>query len=409
MNPSNASERIDALSHFSTTFVHDINNVLGAIRLCAEMQVMMKENPEKVAQYAQQIIQTVDESSSILYDLMVFAGKRAPAPEKLDLCECVNQVVAKNVDTSLWNLTHQDGALMINANPKLLTRAILNVMQNATAFHAENTPCSLSTQMVSTLPENMILEAEKSDFYAKLSIQNNGIEIPEDFQKQIFEPYITLNNTKSASKGLGLALVYGVVKTAKGGIEVISQNGETLFNFYFPLSTSHEEFFDIINPQGEIIGKAPRKQCHGDPSLLHRAVHVVVYHPETGDILLQKRNHLKDIQPGKWDTAVGGHLDLGENYATAATRELGEELGIKTPQPLEYLFDSQIRNDIESEDVKVFAIQHAGPFTFQKSEIDEVRFFDEKALAELRAHPDKMTHNLALELDKLQSIQRLKV
>ena len=100
---------------------------------------------------------------------------------------------------------------------------------------------------------------------------------------------------------------------------------------------SADELFDIIDDAtGEVIGTAPRKRCHGDPSLIHRSVHIVVFNT-AGQILLQKRNLHKDIQPGKWDTAVGGHLDSGETYLDAAKREFGEELGIPLPGELKEL------------------------------------------------------------------------
>ena len=140
-----------------------------------------------------------------------------------------------------------------------------------------------------------------------------------------------------------------------------------------------EELFDIYDAQGNHVGTAPRRQCHGDPSLIHRTAHVVVIHPETGSILLQKRNLNKDIQPGKWDTAVGGHLALGEDFETGARRELYEELGIENAE-LFHIFDSTIRNDIESEDVRVFGAFISGNFTFDPGEIDEIRFWNRREL-----------------------------
>ena len=141
-----------------------------------------------------------------------------------------------------------------------------------------------------------------------------------------------------------------------------------------------KELFDIYDEAGNRIGTAPRSECHGNPALLHRTAHVVVIHPETGDILLQKRKMTKDIQPGKWDTAVGGHLDSGEDYLAGARRELAEELGITGDVELEWLFVEKVRNDIESEDAGVFALRHAGPFRFQESEIDELRFWSKEEL-----------------------------
>ena len=161
------------------------------------------------------------------------------------------------------------------------------------------------------------------------------------------------------------------------------------------------EYFDIVDDDGNVIGCAPRHECHGNPDLVHRTVHVVVYHPD-GRILLQKRNMDKDIQPGKWDTAVGGHLDAGENFEMAVQRELAEELGVTENIELKYLFDSKIRNDIESENTRVYSIVHPGPFNFQKEEIECVKFWEicelRKAIAE---NPDIFTPNVIVELKRL--------
>ncbi len=86
------------------------------------------------------------------------------------------------------------------------------------------------------------------------------------------------------------------------------------------------EYFEIVNEQGEVIGKAPRSECHGNPALVHRAVHVLVFNKK-GELLLQLRSKDKDIQPGKWDTSVGGHLGVGESYQQAALREFARNWG----------------------------------------------------------------------------------
>ena len=135
-----------------------------------------------------------------------------------------------------------------------------------------------------------------------------------------------------------------------------------------------DEIFEIVDDNNNIIGRTARSQCHGNPELCHRTAHVIVLN-KSGDILLQKRAKDKDIQPGKWDTAVGGHLMMGETFEQAAIREMNEELGIPSVQPISLLFNMKIRNEIESENVAVFSTVYSGPFTIQKSEIDEVRFW----------------------------------
>ena len=105
---------------------------------------------------------------------------------------------------------------------------------------------------------------------------------------------------------------------------------------------NNEELFPVVDEQGNILGSATRGECHNGSKLLHPVVHLHVFNSQ-GQLYLQKRPVWKDIQPGKWDTAVGGHVDLGESVEQALRREVREELGITdfTPQAVtHYVFES---------------------------------------------------------------------
>lgn len=96
----------------------------------------------------------------------------------------------------------------------------------------------------------------------------------------------------------------------------------------YVMKDNSEEMFPIVDESGLIIGSATRGECHNGSKLLHPVVHLHVFNPD-GDLYLQRRPDWKDIQPGKWDTAVGGHVDLGENVDMALRREAAEELNLK--------------------------------------------------------------------------------
>lgn len=87
------------------------------------------------------------------------------------------------------------------------------------------------------------------------------------------------------------------------------------------------EMFPLVDEQGNVVGKATRAECHGGSMLLHPVVHLHVFNRQ-GELFLQKRPEWKDIQPGRWDTAVGGHVDLNETILQALFREASEEIGI---------------------------------------------------------------------------------
>jgi isopentenyl-diphosphate delta-isomerase type 1 len=134
-----------------------------------------------------------------------------------------------------------------------------------------------------------------------------------------------------------------------------------------------EEWFDLVDEQGRIIGKAPRSQVHGNPSLLHTTVHIHIFNKQ-GRMFLQKRSTSKDLFPGYWDTAVGGHVSSGENIKSALRREAEEELGIDASKA-QPLFRYIMRNKYESELVHTFKLVNNGPFKINKNEIDEGCFW----------------------------------
>jgi isopentenyldiphosphate isomerase len=134
-----------------------------------------------------------------------------------------------------------------------------------------------------------------------------------------------------------------------------------------------EELLEIVNYKGEVIGSAPRSELHGNPSLIHRVVHVLVFNKK-GDLLLQKRSLNKDVAPGRWDTSVGGHVGIGEDLSVSSKREMHEELGISACEP-EYLYSYIHTNSYETELVTTYFCVHEGDVFFNKEEIDEVRFW----------------------------------
>jgi len=134
-----------------------------------------------------------------------------------------------------------------------------------------------------------------------------------------------------------------------------------------------EEYLEVVDDEGRVTGLAPRSRCHRDPSLPHRAVHVLVFNGR-GELFLQKRSPQKDIQPGKWDTSVGGHLAPGESYEVAAIREMAEELGIRGVR-LEHLYDYTWRTDRETELIRTYRCTYDGPITPNPEEIAEGRFW----------------------------------
>jgi isopentenyldiphosphate isomerase len=133
------------------------------------------------------------------------------------------------------------------------------------------------------------------------------------------------------------------------------------------------EYFPIVTEEGEVTGKATRKECHSGSFLLHPVVHLHVFNSR-GEIYLQKRALNKDIQPDKWDTSVGGHVEYGEEVMDALKREVREELGIKVFQPA-FIIRYKFISKQEAELVNCFYTIYDGLITPDPIEISEGKFW----------------------------------
>ena len=142
---------------------------------------------------------------------------------------------------------------------------------------------------------------------------------------------------------------------------------------------NNKEIFPIVDEQGNVVGSATRGECHDGSKLLHPVVHLHLF-DSLGRIYLQQRPLWKDIQPGKWDAAVGGHVDFGETIEEALVREVREEVGLTDfePQFLQrYVFESEREKEL----VHVFRTTYDGEVV-PSDELDGGRFW---SIEEIRA------------------------
>ena len=154
------------------------------------------------------------------------------------------------------------------------------------------------------------------------------------------------------------------------------------------------EYLDIVDENGLPTGRTVSRSDAHRNGVRHRTAHVwIVRKGGTGyEILLQKRSMEKESFPGLYDTSSAGHIPAGEEPLPSALRELREELGIDAaPDTLRYAGTFRIRyekefygrpfRDNEVTSVYVYdAPVDTESLTLQKSEVDEVRWFDLEAV-----------------------------
>lgn len=168
----------------------------------------------------------------------------------------------------------------------------------------------------------------------------------------------------------------------------------------------NNELLPIVNEEGCVTGHATRQECHSGSMLLHPVVHLHILRSD-GCIFLQRRSLSKDIQPGKWDTAVGGHVDYGETVESALYREVAEELGLKNINP-QKLTSYKFQSAIEAELVNTFYIivdKNDTDFNpvYDPKEIDDVRFWHYREI-EQAIRKNILTQNFEMEYNLIKPI-----
>ena len=134
-----------------------------------------------------------------------------------------------------------------------------------------------------------------------------------------------------------------------------------------------QELFPIVDDHGHVLGTITRGEAHSGSRVLHPVVHLHLFNSK-GQLYLQRRPLWKDIQPGRWDTSCGGHMNYGETPEQALRREVSEELGVTrfTPVALaQYIFDSKREREL----VYVNRTTYDGPVCPNAEELDGGRFW----------------------------------
>lgn len=139
-----------------------------------------------------------------------------------------------------------------------------------------------------------------------------------------------------------------------------------------------EEILPIVDANGRLIRAERRSLCHsGNLELLHPVVHLHLFNSK-GELLLQKRSSNKRIQPGKWDTAVGGHVSYGETVLEALKRESAEEVGYEDVETAKLIAKYVFESAVERELVNSFIVHVSDfykPLISEPDQIEELRFW----------------------------------
>ncbi len=142
------------------------------------------------------------------------------------------------------------------------------------------------------------------------------------------------------------------------------------------ITDPQDEVFPSVDRNDNVIGKVTRKEANSNPKIIHRAITVLVF-DKNNKLLIHKRSATKDIAPNAWTTSVGGHVDYGETYDSAALREVYEEIGIRVSlDRLKLLGKTLIQMPWENELTQVYEFHSDNELLVKPNpeEVAEVKF-----------------------------------
>jgi PAS domain S-box-containing protein len=241
------AQKMEAVGQLSGGIAHDFNNILTAIIGYGNLLKMEVEKDSRLSTYVKNILDSAGRAANLTHDLLAFSRKQMISPKPIN----VNEVI-KGAEKILLRLIGADIELSTHLSDKDLT-----VMADSTQM--EHVLMNLATNARDAMPEvgNLLISSDFTEIderfiniygygekgkYAVMTVSDTGVGIDEQTKDKIFEPFFT---TKEVGKGtgLGLAMVYGIVKQHDGFINVYSEQGKgTTFKIYLPLI--HAEITD---------------------------------------------------------------------------------------------------------------------------------------------------------------------
>ncbi len=232
-------QKMEAIGTLSGGIAHDFNNILAAILGSATL-ILEKTTDEKLVRYASRIKAAAERGAALTKQLLGFARKGKIQVAPIDLHQVVKgviEILEHTIDKRIQTRVETIGNIpKVSGDKVQLEQVILNLAVNA----IDAIVPTLDEKQFGTLTFSLKVEPpEKQHFassqsYLHLAISDSGIGIPKEIQHKIFEPFFT---TKEVGKGtgLGLAMVYGIVKNHHGRVYIDSEVGKgTTVHLYLP-------------------------------------------------------------------------------------------------------------------------------------------------------------------------------
>ncbi|MCP4219050.1 MAG: response regulator [bacterium] len=281
-------QKMEAVGELAGGVAHDFNNLLQAIMGYTDMAIHSLPKNHDARTKLHEVIHAGERASKLVRRLLTFSRRDTVAVKTLDICQLLknihkmlHSVLKENVEL---DIRYVGTLAAVRCDPGQLEQVIINLCINARDAMPGGGEISITVENIHLSSEYCTanLWASEGDF-VKLSIADKGIGIPGAIRERIFEPFFTTKEPERGT-GLGLAMVYGIIKRFNGFIHLSSktvqeapQDHGTRFDIFLPGHSTNEIYDSTPPPQVNDIpgGRETILLAEDDPELCHIASQVL--------------------------------------------------------------------------------------------------------------------------------------
>ena len=253
------AQKMEAVGRLAGGIAHDFNNILTAIIGYGNLLKLEIKEDDPLNNYATQILNSAERAANLTRALLTFSRKQIISPKPVninDVIKGISKLLTRLIGEDIELSTHlTDKDLTVMADTTQIEQVLMNLATNARDSMSDGGTLIISTDIITF--DNEYIRAHgygRLGNFALISVEDTGCGIDEKIKERIFEPFFT---TKEIGKGtgLGLAMVYGIIKQHEGYINVYSDPDKgTTFKIYLPLIKSRFEVTDQIDAAPVIGG-----------------------------------------------------------------------------------------------------------------------------------------------------------
>ena len=254
------AQKMEAIGTLAGGVAHDFNNLLQAIQGYTQMMALSLDQDHPGQANLTAVNNAVSRAAELIAQLLTFSRKVESRLRPLDLnreVRAVEQMLRRTIPKMIdIHLNLADDACTINADPVQIEQVLMNLGLNAKDAMPDGGVITIETRNVDLDGEYCRTHPEvPSGLYVLLAVRDTGRGIPRDVLEHIFEPFYT---TKKGGQGtgLGLPMVYGIVKNHQGYVYCYSEPDQgTVFRIYLPavdrLPLTETAPKAVVLPRGE--------------------------------------------------------------------------------------------------------------------------------------------------------------